>query len=183
MYEQARSFDKLFAKASAPPKQQLENCALVPDRNALLRCIPKGGIGAVFGLAQGGPVKQILDMTEPAQLHIFRFHFDGKGDIPQFAAAIAARRLVFHDCPGLERPPERLDWAYLVGETTTKGVNAQIDRALPLLRHDGLLVFAGYPGVARVARAVNDLAVKRGCDFVAFSASSSDVALRVADGG
>jgi hypothetical protein len=30
---------------------------------------------------------------------------------------------------------------------------------------------------------VNDLAIHQGCNFVAFSATSNDVTLRVADGG
>lgn len=185
MYEQGQSIHaagNAFPKGGAIPKKQMENCKLVADREELLRSIPKGGIAAVLGLAQGGGVKQILDVTEPAQLHVFSFHFDGKGDIPQFAAAITARRLIFHDCPGLEPPPKRIDWAYIVNETTAEGVNAQIDRALALLRPDGLLLFTGFPSEAGVVSAVNDLAAAHACAFVAFSASSNDVTLQVVDG-
>ena len=186
MREQSRSIqnnETLFATARAVPKRRVQNGQFLPDRNALFQSIPKGSVGAVFGLVGGGIVKQILDMTEPQQLHVFRFHFDGKGDIPQFAAAIAERRLVFHDCPGLEAVSDRIDWAHIMSETTLHRVEALIDQALPLLRDKGLLVFNGFPSEAGVVGAVNDLAINHGCDFVAFSATSNDVMLRIVDNG
>jgi hypothetical protein len=186
MYEQERSFrhnEKLFSNASGVPRRQLENCRIVADRNDLLQLIPKGGIAAVLGLAHGDRVRQILDLTEPAELHVFRFEFDPDDDIGRFGAAIAARRLIFHDCPGLEPDVERIDWAYIENEVTTDAVNFHIERALPILRKDGILVFNGYPSHAGVVGAVNDLAVNQACAFLAYAVSSNDVALRVADGG
>jgi hypothetical protein len=185
MYEQGRSFlnnETLFANAKGVPRKRLENCRIVADRNELLQSIPKGGIAAVFGLACGEDVKQILDQTGPAQLHVFSFRFDGKGDIGQFAAAITERHLIFHDSPGLEPDISRIDWAFIENEITTDAVNFHIDHAFPKLRKDGLMVFNGYPGHAGVVAAVNDLAVSQGCEFVACSVSSNDVMLRVVDG-
>src|SRR4051812_40417463 len=116
MYEQKKSFlhnEKLFAKARGIPRRQMENCSIVADRNALLQSIPKGGIVAVLGLAHGDHAAQILDATEPAQLHVFSFQFDPDDDIGRFAAAIAVRRLIFHDTPGLEPDVAQVDWAYI----------------------------------------------------------------------
>jgi hypothetical protein len=186
MYEQGRSFldtEKLFASASGVPRKRLENCRIVADRSALLQFIPKGATAAVFGLTHGDCVSQILELTQPAQLHVFSFQYDDGDDMARFSTAIAERHLIFHDTPGLEPDVTRVDWAYIESEITTDAVNFHIDRALPLLRKDGLLIFNGYPSHAGVVGAVNDLAISQACAFVAYSVSSNEVALRIVDEG
>jgi predicted O-methyltransferase YrrM len=48
----------------------IRNLKIVPDRDALLREIPKGGVMAEVGVAHGDFTRQILDICQPRKLYL-----------------------------------------------------------------------------------------------------------------
>jgi hypothetical protein len=70
------------AKASfrheAPPlaSRHVEPCVLLPDRNAMIRNhLPKYGVVAEIGVAEGGNARTILQTTQPRELHLIDMTF------------------------------------------------------------------------------------------------------------
>src|SRR5688572_15452558 len=73
--------------AAAPARlrpEQLRRCTVHPDRDAMLRVLPKQAVVAEVGVLHGDFAQGILSATEPRELHLFDVN-DGWGD--RFRAA------------------------------------------------------------------------------------------------
>jgi hypothetical protein len=83
-------------KARAPVTRLLDlhthDCRVVPDREALLERLPRGGIAAEIGVAFGEFTRQILRRNKPGRLHLVDMW-----DSPRYAEGLKKIETEFAD--------------------------------------------------------------------------------------
>ena len=192
-YDLIKSFvnDEVFLIPRWLPQKYLANCILVSDRAELLRRLPRQGVVAEIGTQRGDFAKQILEICEPRELHVFDLSFRDF-DRAFFDAAISQRQVILHEGDSstemTKLPDGAFDWIYIDGDHTFEGVLRDIREAKRLIKPNGFLVFNDYTNYSPleqmqygVMRAVNDLCIDGDFEIVIFALSAlgyHDVALR-----
>jgi predicted O-methyltransferase YrrM len=192
-YQQFKSFvgEEVFLLPKWLPQDYLSHCVLLSDRTELIRRLPRQAIVAEVGTDFGNFAKQISEIAEPREFHIFDLKFS-RFDQTFFEPAISSGRIILHQgdsATEMSTLPEALfDWIYIDGDHTYEGVSRDIREAKRLIKPDGFLVFDDYMVYSPlectqygVMRAVNDLCLNEDFEIVMFALSVLDyhnVALR-----
>lgn len=137
-----------FRPAARLDWRHLQNCRVVPDRIELLRtCLPKHGVVAEVGVARGAFTELVLDLSQPAELHLIDKTFD-KLRREHFASTIARGTVRLHEsdsAEALRRFADRyFDWIYIDADHSLAGVKRDLDEAKKKVKRDGVLVLNDY---------------------------------------
>lgn len=192
-YQHIKSFvgDEVFLLPRQLPQDYLSRCILLSDRTELIRRLPKQAVVAEVGTDFGSFAKQILEISEPREFHIFDLTFS-RFDRAFFESAISSNRVMLHQGDSsteMSRLSDPIfDWIYIDGDHSFEGVLRDIKEAKRLIRPGGFLVFNDYTVYSPleriqygVMRAVNDLCLDEDFELVMFAlsvVSYHDVALR-----
>ena len=178
--------------AAAPDlrPEHIRHCQMMVHRNALLEQLPKHGIVAEVGVLFGDFSQEILERTEPRQLHLIDVRdrwgqrFSDRGDQVQSHIGDSCEMLA-------KFPDETFDWIYIDADHSYAAVQADAAMAKRKIKRDGWLVFNDYmvyDGVLDipygVAKTVNELCLAENWEITHFalqSASFYDVAIRRAE--
>ena len=105
------------------PQKLLSDCRVLSRRNDLLSAIPKGGIVAELGVADGDFSADILALNEPATLHLVdtwdsaQYSSGLKRVKSRFAPQIEAGSVVIHHGRSIDVlrsfPDKFFDWIYI----------------------------------------------------------------------
>src|SRR6185295_7348005 len=193
LYEETKSFvgEEVFLTPRWLPQEYLTHCILVSDRTELMRRLPRNAVVAEIGTQFGNFAKQILELSEPREFHIFDLSFNCF-DRSFFDNEIRSGRVILHEGDSSRTmstlPDGRFDWMYIDGDHSFEGVMRDIKEAKRLIRSDGYLVFNDYTVYSHlertqygVMRAVNDLCLDEDFEIVMFALNVLgyyDVALR-----
>lgn len=143
-------------------------------RNSLLTALPKGGVVAEIGVAEGDFSEQIWISTSPARLHLIdpwvhQSRAEYVGDISniddhghdakmrkvldRFSEPIDQGKIVVHRAfsgdIAPEFPDEYFDWIYVDGDHSYDGALTDLEAFLPKLKPDGMILghdFCTLPG-------------------------------------
>lgn len=183
--------EEVFVTPRWLPQEYLTNCTVVSDRTELIRRLPQKTVVAEIGTQFGSFAKEILELTQPREFHIFDLSF-GSFDRAFFDGDILSGRVVLHEGDSsteMSKLPDGLfDWTYIDGDHSFEGVQRDIREAKRLIRPDGYVVFNDYTVYSHleaiqygVMRAVNDLCLDENFEIVMFALNVlgyHDVALR-----
>ena len=153
--------------------------ALLPDREALLAVLPRGGDGAECGVAAGAFSRQIVDIAAPRRLHLIdawqaaRYESERAKVEKRMAAEIADGTVMLHQGLSTEVmatfEDASLDWIYIDTDHSYATTAAELREADRLLRPDGLVLGHDFcvgnivkPTVYGVIQAVNAFCVEAG---------------------
>lgn len=124
-----------------------ERCRVLPDRNALLDRMPRGGVAAEIGVAFGDFSAEILTRMAPARLHLVDpwagERYGGGFDrvAARFAAEIGTGQVEMHRgistemLPGF--PEASLDFAYIDTDHSYRTTRDELRLCAPLIRPGG----------------------------------------------
>ena len=110
--------------------------------------LPKRGVVAEVGLAEGDNARTILEGAEPRELHLIDLDLSVlKRHSIEPALRDGIVRLHEKDSVAAlaSFPDEYFDWIYIDGDHSYPGVKRDIEQAKRAVKRDGLLVFDDYP--------------------------------------
>lgn len=165
-----------FPPLPALSMEHVANARLLPDREHLLRVLPKETPVAELGTLAGGSAEQILAISNPSELHLFDLDFTL---LQQRASGPLDLRVTLHEGDSSTMlaalPDEHFGWIYIDGDHSYDGVRKDIEVAVRKVRHDGFLVFNDYIYWSYldqfpygVPRAVNEMCLNDGWEFIYF---------------
>ena len=150
------------------PQAQLDGARLVSNRYEMLCRFPKGGRVCELGTYRGDFARMILDVVEPAELHLVDVTF-----------ALCRQDVLDH--PAVRRHETMttaflgsaaaadFDWIYVDADHGYEAVAADIAAAAPRVKPGGMLVFNDFARIVRpgfgvfgVHQAVTEFAVRSG---------------------
>lgn len=149
----ARLQARRAAKARMPlvelEVRHTEACQVLPDRFELLRRLPKGGTAAEIGAAFGEFTAAILDLAQPARLHLVdawetERYQTGLAEIEaKLHAPIAEGRLVINRGYSTEVlrgfPANSFDWVYIDTNHTYETTAEELRLAAAAMKPGGLI--------------------------------------------
>ena len=163
----------------------IANLTVVGDRTELLMRLPRGGVVAEVGVAEGAFSKQILEICRPTTLHLIDLWSESSA---RYADGMERTRAAVREELGAGRvkihkglswdvletlDDASLDWVYLDAAHTYDAVARDLAAAEPKLKADGLICGHDYTrwassGVNRwgVVEAVNEFCVRRGWEML-----------------
>ncbi len=125
------------------PPELMPNCLLRPTRHALVADLPKSGRIAEIGTQTGVFAHHILDVSDPAELHLVDL------DLSLVPEALRADpRVRMHQ--GLSREhiaafdDESFDWIYIDADHSYQGVLRDAEAARRKIRPGGYIVFNDF---------------------------------------
>lgn len=169
------------------PQSQLDGCQMLTDRIEMLRRFPSGGVVAEIGTYKGDFARAILDIMQPAELHLADVTFSlCRADV---LADPRVRRHEALSVPFLQSCADAsFDMIYVDADHGYDAVCADIAAAAPKVKPGGYLAFNDFAriirrgfGVLGVQRAVSEFAVASGWPIVYFCLEGEglyDIALR-----
>lgn len=138
-------------------QRHLDGCLLVNNRTNLLARLPKEGIVAEVGVAQGNFSRQILEITRPRTLHLIDtwsasrpgYGVDEYERIrATFGTGEYADKVVLHrkmSWEGIaELPPGSIDWIYIDADHSYDAVKKDLAAAIRAIRPDGMIAGHDY---------------------------------------
>lgn len=154
--------------APAIPQSQLEGCQLLSDRIEMLRRLPQGGVVAEIGTYKGNFARDILDIMQPARLHLADVTFSlCRADVladPRVQRHEGLSVTFLQSCADAS-----FDMIYVDADHGYEAVCADIAAAFPKVKPGGYLAFNDFAriirrgfGVLGVQRAVSEFAVASG---------------------
>jgi predicted O-methyltransferase YrrM len=128
-------------------EEHLQDCIVVPERTALLKRLPKGGIVAEVGTLQGEFAREILRIVEPRELHLIDLEIHPRvremADDPLLRDCLRVHHR--DSVQALKSFPDRMfDWIYIDAQHHYEEVKQDIAAARDKVKPDGLLVFNDY---------------------------------------
>lgn len=161
--------------------RHLEGCRLLPDRRALLACLPSGGVIAEVGVAEGLFSREILEVCRPTTLHLIdkwsaaKQGYDAAEYLkvlrafggPEHRDVVVIHRGVSWDEIGA-LPAHSLDWIYIDAGHSYADVTKDLAAALRAVKPDGYIAGHDYVrwstpnGRFGVVEAVNELCLTHG---------------------
>ena len=135
--------------------EHVARCRVVLDRQALLACLPPGGVAAELGVDQGDFTQQILDIAQPSHLHLVDSwatvrYDDGKARRVEqrFAESIQAGRVSIHRALSVQAAPTfadaSLDWIYIDSSHAYDVTAAELRAYAPKIKPGGLMLGHDY---------------------------------------
>ena len=159
--------------------RHLEGCRVLPNRLALLELLPKDGVVAEVGVADGNFSAAILDRNHPRTLHLIDLwasSFSGSDDLAfksvskRFANEAREDRVQFHRDYSWDAisklAPASLDWIYLDAGHDYDDVVKDLEVARHAIKPDGFITGHDYVkwsspnGRFGVVEAVNEFCLK-----------------------
>jgi predicted O-methyltransferase YrrM len=168
---------KYHNRAPELPQSKLEGCEILSNRLELLDRVPKGGIIAEIGAANGDFSAAILARCAPERLHLFGLDA-GNLSNPDIRAELVAdaSRVKPHMGEAARAftkfPVGHFDLIYINGDHELEAVHSDIAMALPALKPTGALMFHSYTTWSPVsmyhcgvARAVHEFCLENAWKF------------------
>ena len=159
--------------------RHLEGCRVLPNRMALLELLPKDGVVAEVGVANGDFSAAILDRNHPRTLHLIDLwasSFSGSDDLAfksvskRFANEVREDRVQFHRDYSWDAisklAPASLDWIYIDAGHDYDDVVKDLEVARHAIKPDGFITGHDYVkwsspnGRFGVVEAVNEFCLK-----------------------
>jgi len=145
-------------KARAPVTRlndlHTHDCRVVPDREALLERLPRGGVAAEIGVAFGDFTRQILRRNKPARLHLIDVwhsprYAEGLAKIEaEFADRFAAGQLVVNRGLSVNVLPEfadaSFDWVYIDTDHSYDTTAKELRLCHAKVKKDGMILGHDY---------------------------------------
>ncbi|MCB0764590.1 MAG: class I SAM-dependent methyltransferase [Flavobacteriales bacterium] len=165
-------------------EKHIRNLKVVLDRRAFLEALPKGGIVAEAGVDRGGFSQMILDITQPAKLHLIdmwasaRYHGGLEAMVrDRFASQIASGQVSLDlglSTDVLPRYAEGyFDWIYIDTDHGYDVTAAELRIARTKVRTGGIIAghdysTANYDGGVRygVVEAVHEFCVQHDWEMI-----------------
>jgi len=177
-----------------PPQlteDHLRNSRILPSLDHILKYMPKGGVCAEVGTQTGCFAKQILDVMNLAELHIYDCDFT-PFDERQFQSHMVVGRVRPHEGDSstllAQQPDGRFDFIYIDGDHSYEGIVKDLEQAVRKVKPEGWIVCNDctlYSPIENmkygVYRAVNELCLERNWEIVSMGLHRwgyDDVALR-----
>ena len=171
---------------------QLKNCKVLPNREAILFQMKKGGIVAEVGVQEGVFSKSILEICEPNELHLIDYSLSDYSIEKKFKSEIEIGQVMLHESDSSlairEFPDEYFDFIYIDADHAYPGVQRDIQAAKTKIKEDGFLLFNDYTYWSPcecinygVVQAVNELCVNEGWEMIYYAFGGymyCDVAIR-----
>ena len=136
-------------------EKHLHNCQVLFDRSALLSCLPRGGIVAEIGVAQGDFSQLIWQTCEPKELHLIDAWNSNRFPLP-FKASVRDRflpeakegRIHIHRSLSVDAarnfPDAYFDWVYIDTDHSYSTTLAELLAYAPKIKPDGLIAGHDY---------------------------------------
>jgi len=170
----------------------LKNCKVLPNREAILLQMKKGGIVAEVGVQEGVFSKSILQICEPKELHLIDYFLTNFSIEKKYKSEIAAGQVKLHESDSSvairKFPDEYFDFIYIDADHTYPGVQRDIQAATTKIKQDGFLLFNDYTYWSPcecinygVVQAVNELCVNENWEMIYYAFGGymyCDVAIR-----
>jgi hypothetical protein len=171
---------------------QLKNCRVLPNREAILLQMKKGGIVAEVGVQEGVFSKSILQICEPKELHLIDYSLTEFSIEKNFRSQIESGQVKLHESDSSlaisKFPDEYFDFIYIDADHAYKGVKRDIQAAKTKIKQDGFLLFNDYTYWSPcecinygVVQAVNELCVNENWEMIYYAFGGymyCDVAIR-----
>lgn len=172
--------------------RHLKNCRLLPNREAVLQQMKKGGIVAEVGVQEGHFSSKILQICQPEKLHLIDVALTHFGIGQKFESEITNHRVVLHESDSSAAissfPDAYFDLIYIDADHSYPGVKRDIEAAKTKVKEGGFLVFNDYTYWSPVEcinygviQAVNELCVQENWEMIYFALAGymyCDVAIR-----
>lgn len=166
-----------------------ETILKVPAKEDILPLLPRGGVAAEVGVFKGGFSQKILEVTDPARLHLIDPRPEevssggvaARGDelheqvLARFQHRIAAGQVAVHRTASTEAAAqfadECFDWVFLDANHGYEGMRRDLEAFYPKVKHGGYITGHDYtdPKGYGVIRAVHELIAARPVHLVALS--------------
>jgi hypothetical protein len=188
---------KQFGVIEFPPypfltAEHLRHCTVVPFRDDIIEAMPKGGKIVELGVQAGDFSRDLLNLCQPAELHLIDLHLTKFGIAEKFAPEIASGQVVLHEGDSstliASFPDGYFDLVYVDADHGYDGVSLDIKASEPKVADNGYFLFNDYTFWSPtecthygVIQAVNELCLEKGWEFTHFALGLfgySDVALR-----
>ena len=170
----------------------LKNCKVVPNREAILHQMKKGGIVAEVGVQEGVFSKSILQICEPKELHLIDYSLIYFSIDKKYKSEIADGQVKLHESDSSvairKFPDEYFDFIYIDADHTYPGVQRDIQAATTKIKQDGFLLFNDYTYWSPcecinygVVQSVNELCVNENWEMIYYAFGGymyCDVAIR-----
>jgi hypothetical protein len=161
-------------------ERHLENCRVLPNREAILQRMRIGGVVAEVGVQTGRFSQSILNICHPSKLHLLDLNLAGYGIPEKFHAEISAGIVHLHpgDSSSILQtfPDEYFDFIYIDGDHSYEGVKRDIEAAKSKINNQGILIFNDYTFWSPVEcmkygviQAVNELCLAEDWEVLYFS--------------
>lgn len=145
LYRATRAFNPAELSKSLP-EDLVRDCRFCVSRNDMVARLPQGGIVAELGTWRGAFAREILDRSDPRELHVVDI------DLSQFGEPLAADpRVKRHQ--GLAHeviasfPDGYFDWVYVDAGHAYSEVIRDARAAAPKIKAGGYLVFNDFAHV------------------------------------
>jgi hypothetical protein len=172
--------------------KHLKNCRLLPDREAVLQQMKVGGIAAEVGVQEGEFSRRIIQICQPAELHLVDIHLQAYAIHEKFEPEIDAGVVRLHEGDSAtiinKFADNYFDFIYIDADHSYKGAKRDIQAAKTKIKENGFLLFNDYtywsPGECMpygVIQAVNELCVDDDWEIIYFALAGymyCDVALK-----
>jgi hypothetical protein len=161
-------------------ERHLENCCILPYREAILQRMRVGGIAAEIGVQTGRFSRSILNICRPSKLHLIDIDLHSFSIQEQFKSEIDAEVVHLHegDSSTILRdfPDGYFDFIYVDGDHIYQGVKRDTEVAKHKIKENGILIFNDYtywsPAECMqygVIQAVNELCLEEDWEVIYFA--------------
>jgi predicted O-methyltransferase YrrM len=140
---------KRSAPETALRAEHTRNCAVLPDRNALLDALPKRGVAMEAGVAFGAYTDAILAVNAPRELHLVdlwdteRYRLGLDAITERHGALIASGGLRIHRGRSVDvlaaLPDAMFDWIYIDTDHSFETTIAELRTAARTIKPGGFL--------------------------------------------
>lgn len=161
-------------------ERHLENCRLLPNREAILHSIRIGGIAAEVGVQTGKFSRAILDICRPSKLHLIDLDLHSFNIREKFKTEIDTGIVHLHEGDSSsilqDFPDCYFDFIYIDGDHSYQGVKRDIQAAKSKIKEQGILIFDDYTFwsptecmMYGVIQAVNELCLEEDWEIIYFA--------------
>ncbi len=162
-------------------ERNLRNCTLLPSREEMLKHMPKGGICAEVGVAQGYYSRLILDICAPSKLYMIEYDSECANNLMiKFANEIEKGQAeVLHgdSVEMLSKLPDRyLDFVYLDATHDYEHPKSELNICKDKVKRGGIIAGHDYTRFSvwesvqyGVVEAVNEFVVNNDCELVYYT--------------
>lgn len=172
--------------------RHLENCRVLPNREAILHKMKVGGIAAEIGVLEGQFSKSILDFCRPKKLHLIDINLRRIHSNEKFKVEIDSGIVELHEGDSssiIQKFPDHyFDFVYVDANHSYGGVKKDIQAVESKIKQNGFLIFNDYTLwspceciMYGVIPAVNAFCLEKDWEFVYFALECfmyCDVAIR-----
>jgi len=183
--EQMKDFKDVFGCIQLPftpmlTERHLENCRVLPNREAILQKMGVNPVAAEVGVQTGQFSKSILNACKPFKLHLIDRDLNSFSIYEQFKEEIDAGIVYLHGGDSSliiqEFPDGYFDFIYVDGDHSYQGVKRDIQAAKSKIKNQGFLIFDDYTYWSPVecmrygvTQAVNELCIEEDWEVIYFS--------------